>query len=229
MLSSIIVIIVTVLAAVGHANRYQHAQFHPRRQLNGTNAAGDTLVTSTVYTTQEITITACAPTVSGCPAEESTHTIITTVTVPAYTTICPITMSLSPYSSPAAPIPGSLSSLISTAAATAIPGSGTAPLSSYTGSPPNGNNPSSANAASPASSSASGTAPVYATATTGVPLGTGSPSTSNTAGVSDNTLNTVTYVNNSTLTYTMGTGPSATVVTTIVQFTSTKTLFSVSF
>ena len=259
MLSSIFVIVVTVLAAVGHANRYQHAQFHPRRQLNETSTAGDTFVTSTVYTTQEITITSCAPTVSDCPAEESTHTIITTVTVPAYTTVCPITMSLSPYSSPAAPIPGSLSSLISaaTAAATAtatpssgsaptgsspsgiaypsgsgaVPssGSGTAPLPSYTGSPANGNNPSSVNAALPVSSLASGTAPFYILPTTGVPLRTGSPSTTNAAGAPENTFNTLTYVNNSTLTYTMGAGASTTVVTTVVQFTSTETLFLVRF
>ena len=46
-----------------------------------------TLVTATVYTTQEITITSCASTVTNCPAHS---TVIKTITVAAYTTVCPV-------------------------------------------------------------------------------------------------------------------------------------------
>ncbi|KAI2634743.1 hypothetical protein GGS26DRAFT_551192 [Hypomontagnella submonticulosa] len=46
------------------------------------------LSTSTVFTTSVQTITSCAPTVSNCPAGS---TVLTTVTVPVSTTICPVT------------------------------------------------------------------------------------------------------------------------------------------
>ncbi|MCJ1319020.1 hypothetical protein MMC15_004352 [Xylographa vitiligo] len=62
-------------------------------------AAAQNYTTSTVYTTQEITITSCAPTITNCPAES---TVLTTITVAAYTTICPVTATMVP-SSAAAP------------------------------------------------------------------------------------------------------------------------------
>lgn len=46
--------------------------------------------TSTVYSTSYSTITSCAPEVTNCPIK-SGETAVTTVVVPAYTTICPIT------------------------------------------------------------------------------------------------------------------------------------------
>ncbi|MCJ1246090.1 hypothetical protein MMC30_003294 [Trapelia coarctata] len=98
-------------------------------------------------------------------------------------------MSLSPYSSPAAPIPASLSSLISTAAATAAP------------------SPSDVNAA------------------VSVPLSTGSPSQPSMTAAGDS-FSTSTFVDTATVTYTMGSGSSTTVLTTVVHLTSTQTIFS---
>ncbi|KAI0384511.1 hypothetical protein F5Y04DRAFT_248491 [Hypomontagnella monticulosa] len=46
------------------------------------------LTTSTVFTTSVQTVTSCAPTVPNCPAGS---TVLTTVTVPVSTTICPVT------------------------------------------------------------------------------------------------------------------------------------------
>ena len=46
------------------------------------------LMTSTVYSTQEITVTSCAPTVTNCPEESI---IVTTSVIAVSTTICPVT------------------------------------------------------------------------------------------------------------------------------------------
>jgi hypothetical protein len=46
------------------------------------------LTTSVVYTTKVHTITSCAPEVTNCPAHS---TVYSTETVPAYTTVCPVT------------------------------------------------------------------------------------------------------------------------------------------
>ncbi|MCJ1403487.1 hypothetical protein MMC11_006710 [Xylographa trunciseda] len=216
MFSNISVFLVAGLAALSHAASHNnHAYLHHRRQANDTSSAGDILVTSTVYTTQEITITSCAPTVTDCPVEESTYTAVTTVTVAAYTTICPVTMSLSPYSSPAAPIPGSLSSLISTAAATAVPSYGTAPIPASSGTAP-----FSLNAAGSASSTTAAVVPPN------VPLSTGSPGS---PAAETDVFSTSTYVSDSTLTYTLGAGSSTTIVTTVIQVTSTETLYSTAY
>ncbi|MCJ1388840.1 hypothetical protein MMC18_001690 [Xylographa bjoerkii] len=222
MSSKLSVFLVAVgLAALGQAASHNnHAHLHHRRQANETSSAGDILVTSTVYTTQEITITSCAPTVTDCPAEESTHTTVTTVTVAAYTTICPVTMSLSPYSSPAAPIPGSLSSLISTAAATAVPTYGAAPIGTAPIPASSESAPSSSTVAGSASSTTAEVVPPN------MPLGTGSPSSST---AETDIFSTSTYVSDSTLTYTLGAGSSTTIVTTVVQFTSTETLYSTAY
>ncbi|MCJ1280689.1 hypothetical protein MMC26_000006 [Xylographa opegraphella] len=56
-------------------------------------ASAQNYTTSTVYTTQEITVTSCAPTITNCPAES---TVLTTITVAAYTTICPVTATMVP-------------------------------------------------------------------------------------------------------------------------------------
>ncbi|MCJ1435601.1 hypothetical protein MMC27_004975 [Xylographa pallens] len=61
-------------------------------------AAAQNYTTSTVYTTQEITVTSCAPTITNCPAES---TVLTTITVAAYTTICPVTATMVPTSAAA--------------------------------------------------------------------------------------------------------------------------------
>ncbi|XXH05745.1 hypothetical protein Hte_012181 [Hypoxylon texense] len=50
------------------------------------------LTTSTVFTTSVQTITSCGPTVPNCPASS---TVLTTVTIPVSTTICPVTETLS--------------------------------------------------------------------------------------------------------------------------------------
>ncbi|KAK4155122.1 hypothetical protein C8A00DRAFT_32015, partial [Chaetomidium leptoderma] len=44
--------------------------------------------TSTVYTTSVQTITSCAPAWTNCPAHS---TVLTTVTIPISTTVCPVT------------------------------------------------------------------------------------------------------------------------------------------
>ncbi|MCJ1390923.1 hypothetical protein MMC18_003784 [Xylographa bjoerkii] len=62
-------------------------------------ASAQNYTTSTVYTTQEITITSCAPTITNCPAES---TVLTTITVAAYTTICPVTATMMTTSTAAA-------------------------------------------------------------------------------------------------------------------------------
>ncbi|KAJ5933675.1 hypothetical protein N7454_006004 [Penicillium verhagenii] len=48
------------------------------------------MTTSTVFTTQLRTVTACPASVTDCPASEKT-TYVTTETVEAYTTVCPVT------------------------------------------------------------------------------------------------------------------------------------------
>ena len=74
MYSKLSLAVVAGLAAVGqatHHNKYAH--LHHRRALNATSSAaavgasssnGDILVTSTVFTTSEITIISCHPTVT---------------------------------------------------------------------------------------------------------------------------------------------------------------------
>ncbi|MCJ1405762.1 hypothetical protein MMC11_008992 [Xylographa trunciseda] len=74
-------------------------------------ASAQNYTTSTVYTTQEITITSCAPTITNCPAES---TVLTTITVAAYTTICPVTATMVPTSAAA---PSFISSVIASSAA----------------------------------------------------------------------------------------------------------------
>lgn len=58
--------------------------------LNSSTTTTDTapLVTSTVYSTTEYTITSCAASVVNCPASWEKH-IVVTKTVDAYTTVCP--------------------------------------------------------------------------------------------------------------------------------------------
>ncbi|MCJ1473126.1 hypothetical protein MMC13_001777 [Lambiella insularis] len=222
MFNSLSLVLVVALAAVAQANSYNHGRFHHRRQANGTMSGGDAMVTSTVYTTLEITVPGCAPTVVSCPVSESTHASVTTVTVDVYTTICPLSYSLSPFSSPAVPIPASLTSLVSMVAATALPSFGTAPI---------------------------GTAPVTATSTAApfpngsgtisLPVGTGGPSSANAAGSAYSLstgvpgsaaapagATTSVVTGNSTLTYTLGAGASTTIVTTTIKFTSTETILS---
>ncbi|RDW79847.1 hypothetical protein BP6252_04485 [Coleophoma cylindrospora] len=57
------------------------------------------LTTSTVYTTKVYTITSCAPTVTNCPAKLGS---VTTETVVAYTTVCPVSaLATKPTGAPA--------------------------------------------------------------------------------------------------------------------------------
>ncbi|KAG8417995.1 hypothetical protein J3458_005441 [Metarhizium acridum] len=55
------------------------------RWPNSTIASSVEMTTSTVYTTSTRTITSCQPTVTNCPVGK-----VTTVTVPLYITICPV-------------------------------------------------------------------------------------------------------------------------------------------
>ena len=63
-------------------------------------ASGDNDVwtTSTVYSTQEVTITSCAATVTNCPAhpEKQTETTVVTSVIAVSTTVCPLTASSTP-------------------------------------------------------------------------------------------------------------------------------------
>merc|ERR1712054_378791 len=57
------------------------------------NSTALSYTTSTVYSTKEVTITSCAPTVTDCPLRPGTPTAVITSTVPVSTTICPVTKS----------------------------------------------------------------------------------------------------------------------------------------
>ena len=57
-----------------------------------------TLTTSTVYSTNLITITSCAPTVTNCPASS---TVVVTSVIAVSTTVCPVTASAAPAVAPA--------------------------------------------------------------------------------------------------------------------------------
>ena len=56
---------------------------------------GDVWTTSTVYSTQEVTITSCHHTVTNCPAhpEKQTETTVVTSIIAISTTVCPLTSS----------------------------------------------------------------------------------------------------------------------------------------
>lgn len=61
-----------------------------------------TVTTQTIYSSHTITITSCAPEVTSCPAHS---TVTTVVTVPVYTTVCPVTATEVP---PPPPPPASI-------------------------------------------------------------------------------------------------------------------------
>ncbi|CAG8895774.1 unnamed protein product [Penicillium egyptiacum] len=63
------------------------------QEVSTTSHSSQRMTTSTVWTTEEITITKCAPTATNCPAHS---TVLVTSTYPLSTTICPtITSSIS--------------------------------------------------------------------------------------------------------------------------------------
>ncbi|KAI9680614.1 MAG: hypothetical protein M1817_004054 [Caeruleum heppii] len=55
------------------------------------------MMTSTIYSTQQVTITSCGPTVTDCP-ESSTHVVVSTIAVS--TTICPVSGTPTPTPTP---------------------------------------------------------------------------------------------------------------------------------
>ncbi|KAF4542164.1 Endochitinase 2 precursor [Lasiodiplodia theobromae] len=59
----------------------------------GGSAQSSTLTTSTVYATQLVTITACPPSVTNCPANSKTHLSVATTLVPVSTTVYPVVVS----------------------------------------------------------------------------------------------------------------------------------------
>ncbi|MCJ1417245.1 hypothetical protein MMC32_003587 [Xylographa parallela] len=145
-------------------------------------ASAQNYTTSTVYTTQEITITSCAPTITNCPAES---TVLTTITVAAYTTICPVTATAVPTSAaapsfissiPAVPtyvnstIPYSScpSTLVTstpgvvTRSAVSTPGAGTATMPLFTSIPVTGASVTVAPTGSPIATVKPGAAPKIA-------------------------------------------------------------------
>ncbi|RDW92231.1 hypothetical protein BP5796_01625 [Coleophoma crateriformis] len=67
------------------------------------------LTTSTVYTTKVYTITSCAPTVTNCPAKLGS---VTTETVIAYTTVCPVSTPATKPTGASAPAPEAQTSTV---------------------------------------------------------------------------------------------------------------------
>ncbi|EEA27049.1 hypothetical protein TMatcc_004671 [Talaromyces marneffei ATCC 18224] len=85
--------------------------------------------TSTVFTTTEVTITSCAPTVTNCPAESKT---VVTQTIAISTTICPVTATETgvpgvPGAASTAPAPAPEGAASSTSPAGTSPTSSPAP------------------------------------------------------------------------------------------------------
>jgi len=122
---------IAALAAAGEA--HNHLGHHYHRRQYGNETAGPvsaSMTTSTVYSTQEITITSCAPTVTNCPAESTT--VVTSV-IAVSTTVCPVTATGISSSAVAAPIGASSSAALGTspsssAIAAPIGGSSSVPL-----------------------------------------------------------------------------------------------------
>jgi hypothetical protein len=114
MFSKLSVIFVAALAAAGEAHN------HRRQYANETaDPASASMTTSTVYSTQEITITSCAPTVTNCPAKSIS--VLTSV-VAVSTTVVPVKATASPSSSVvAAALGGSSSVPLGTAPAGSSP------------------------------------------------------------------------------------------------------------
>ena len=56
---------------------------------NGTVTSAPSMIVSTIYTTDLVTITSCAETVLHCPAESTSEIIITSTAI-LYTTVCPV-------------------------------------------------------------------------------------------------------------------------------------------
>lgn len=85
---------------------------------NGTITSAPALTTSTLYTTEIITLTSCADTVLHCPAGHATEVVITSTRI-LYTTICPVgailpstiptTIAQTALTSPSSPSVGSVS------------------------------------------------------------------------------------------------------------------------
>lgn len=119
MFSKLSVIFVAALAAAGEAHNHLGYQHHRRQYGNETaGPASASMITSTVYSTQEITITSCAPTVTNCPAKSTT--VITSV-IAVSTTVGPVQATASSSSSAVvAPIGGSRSVPLGTAPAGSI-------------------------------------------------------------------------------------------------------------
>ncbi|KAI7561624.1 hypothetical protein KC346_g22254, partial [Hortaea werneckii] len=68
------------------------------------NSTALAYTTSTIYSTKEVTITSCAPTVTDCPLRPGTPTAVVTSTIPISTTVCPVT-STSPAGYPTSSAP----------------------------------------------------------------------------------------------------------------------------
>jgi hypothetical protein len=73
---------ISILAVAAFAAAaFAAPQAYPSAAPSGSNS---TLTTITVYTTQEVTITSCAATVTNCPAHS---TVVITSTIIDYTTV----------------------------------------------------------------------------------------------------------------------------------------------
>ncbi|OCK72754.1 hypothetical protein K432DRAFT_430905 [Lepidopterella palustris CBS 459.81] len=73
------------------SNAHLHGRHHhlARRQYgNETGISGPKLTTSTVYSTQLVTVISCAPTITNCPADA---TKVVTSIIAISTTVCPVT------------------------------------------------------------------------------------------------------------------------------------------
>ncbi|KAH8204252.1 hypothetical protein TruAng_001538 [Truncatella angustata] len=121
-----------------------------------TTTYGSELVTSTVKSTAYYTITSCAASVANCPASyQSEQTVVKTIDV--YTTVCPITASLTApasYSSSAAAQSSSADFTIVTDVTTLVPCSSTATFTPPAGvtSYPGSSTPAASSPTKPAGS-----------------------------------------------------------------------------
>ncbi|KAI9890700.1 MAG: hypothetical protein M1814_003769 [Vezdaea aestivalis] len=83
------------IASAYHGHQHQGHKYYGRDGYSNATAAPE-MVTATIYSTQLVTVTSCAPTVTYCPAHS---TAVVTSVVAVSTTVCPASEA-SKYTSP---------------------------------------------------------------------------------------------------------------------------------
>ncbi|EMC97561.1 hypothetical protein BAUCODRAFT_23830 [Baudoinia panamericana UAMH 10762] len=226
-----------IAALAAAANAYE---LYPR-QNNGS------LTTATVFATTTYTVISCAPTVTDCPAHpESQIALTVTDIISVATTVCPVEQASSATSV-------ILASFSATASSTPDPSVSYSPTSfSYapsdsSSSPsipssfyyaPSGSLPSSSAVNAPVGTGAlPSSSPIVAPLSTGystpssssavAALGTGFVPAASPNVTSSSTITIpTTHVDNTTLTYVLGTGSSSSTITTTIHSTRTQYLTS---